>query len=271
MFEKTLNLIILSFAIGIILTICLLLRGRFTINFENVFKSDLKIAKLDKKFVILYALLLFPGTIYIINNLSSDAIIYFYFFAGFLILSIGGYILTKSRTAVLFGLIYPILFFNYWNIYTFNLIAVLFVVSLILLMSNIIPWKILKLFVVLVLIMDITLVFITRDMVVLGTKIMSLQIPILIHIPIGNGIAIGLGDIFIAGLLCLQFTKEKGYTKNLSLGFIWITTALLFILLFILTLYLPERMYPATIFVALSFMGATILFKRFLTFILQLS
>lgn len=263
MFEKILNSVILSFVIGIILTICLFLRGRFTINFENMLKSNLKNAELDKKHVILYALLLFPATIYIINNLSSDAILYFYFFVGFLILGIGGYILTKSRAAILFGLIYPILFFNYWNIYTFNLIAVLFVVSVILLMSNIIPWNILKLFVVLVLIMDITLVFITRDMVVLGNKILSLQIPILILIPFGNGVAIGLGDIFITGLLCLQFTKEKGYTKNLSLGFIWTTTALLFILLFMLTVYLPKRMYPATIFVALSFIGANILFKHF--------
>ncbi len=264
MFEKTLNLIILSFVIGFILTICLLLRGRFTINFENMLNNNPKNAELNKKHVIIYALLLFPATIYIINNLSLDAIIYFYFFVGFLVLGIGGYILTKSRMAILFGFIYPILYFYHWNIYSFNLIAILLVVSVILLISNIIQWNILKLFVVLILIMDITRVFITRDMVVLGSRIMSLQIPILIHIPIGNGLTIGLGDIFITGLLCLQFTKEKGYTSNKSLGFIWITTSLLFILLFIVIMYLPKQMYPATIFVTLSFMGAAILFKRFL-------
>lgn len=104
--------------------------------------------------------------------------------------------------------------------------------------------------------MDISLVFLTKDMVAFGNKILFLQIPILIHIPFGEGISIGLGDIFITGLLCLEFTREKEYSDNRSLKFVWIITALFFMILYLVKTYLPDQMYPATIFVGLSFICA---------------
>ncbi len=110
--------------------------------------------------------------------------------------------------------------------------------------------------------MDIILVFITKDMVHFGNKILSLQIPILIIIPFGQGITIGLGDVFVIGLLCVKFTKEKDYSGTKSLAFVWITAALFLIVLYVVGTYLPRQTYPATIFVALSFMGAAILFKK---------
>lgn len=96
-------------------------------------------------------------------------------------------------------------------------------------------------------------------MVALRSKILSLQIPILIHIPYGMGISIGLGEIFIMGLLCLHFTKEKALKNNKSLGFVWMATILLFISLYLVRSYLPQQAYPATIFVGLSFIGAVFL------------
>ncbi len=262
MFEKIINIIALSLVIGIILTICLLLRGRFAKNFEEIFKKSIGSFEINRRYVILYTLLFLPAIAYMLINLSSYVVLYFYFFAGFLILGSLGYILTKNLAAFFSGLIYPILYFNYWNIYTFNLIACLFAISIILLVNNIIKWNILKLFFVLILIMDIILVFITKDMVHVGNKIMSLQIPILIRIPFGQGIAIGLGDVFVIGLLCVKFTKEKEYTGTKSMAFVWITAALLLIVLFIVATYLPRQPYPATIFVALSFTGAAILFEK---------
>ncbi|VVB97097.1 Uncharacterised protein [uncultured archaeon] len=262
MFEKITNIIALSLVIGIILTICLLLRGRFSKNFEDILKQNIGSFEINRRYVILYTLIFIPTFIYIMLNLSSYIILYFYFFAGFLILGFLGYILTKNPAALLSGLIYPILYFNYWNIYTFNLIACLFAIFIILLMSNLIKWNLLKLFFVLLLIMDIILVFITKDMVHLGNKIVSLQIPILIFIPFGQGITIGLGDVFIIGLLCVRFTKEKEYAGTKSMVFVWITAALFLIVLFIVATYLPRQPYPATIFVALSFMGAAILFEK---------
>lgn len=257
-FEKLINITILSLIIGIALTICLLFRDRYAANFKNIFKDSLSV-KFGNRYVIIFALLLFPAVVYILKNLDKNILLYIYFIAGFLIIGTLGYILTGNKVTLLSGLIYPIIYFNYWNTYTFNLMAILLVVSLILLMSNIISWKASKLLFTLLLIMDITLVFITKDMVALGSKILSLQIPILIHIPYGRGISIGLGDIFIFGLLCLQFTKEKGYKNNKSLEFVWMTTAIFFIILYLVRYYLPEMTYPATIFVGLSFIGAAIL------------
>jgi hypothetical protein len=257
-FEKLINIAILSLIIGIILTICLFLRERFAANFKNIVNDNLTI-NFDTRYVMVFALILIPAVVSIFKNLDKDILLYIYFMAGFLTIGPAGYILTGSKAALISGLMYPILYFNYWNTYTFDLIAVLLGVSLILLMSNIISWKVVKLFFALLLIMDITLVFITKGMVTLGNKILSQQIPILIHIPYGRGISIGLGDIFILGLLGLLFTKEKGYKNNKSLKFMWMTTALLFIILYLVSSFLPERTYPATIFVGLSFIGATVL------------
>jgi len=257
-FEKLINIAILSLVIGIILTICLFLRGRFAANFKSIFKESLNV-KLENRYVILFALLLIPAVVYILKNLDKDVLLYIYFIAGFLILGPVGYILTRNKAVLLSGLIYPVLYFNYWNTYTFNLIAVLLAISLILLISNIISWSVLKLLFVLLMIMDIALVFITRDMVAFGHKILVLQIPILIHIPFGEGVSIGLGDIFITGLLSLGFTKEKEFSYNRSLRFVWIIAALFFIILYLVNAYLPHQMYPATIFVGLSFIGAIVL------------
>ncbi|HEY9245459.1 MAG TPA: hypothetical protein VIO11_01290 [Candidatus Methanoperedens sp.] len=258
-FEKLLNIVILSFIVGIIITVCLYLRERFSTNFERIFQESLNQEKLDKKYIIFFSLLIFPATVFILKNLNENIVLYFYFLAGFLILGSVAYILTGRKITILSGLIYPILYFNYWNIYTFNLTSVLLVISLILLMSNMISWKILRLFFILLLSMDIVLVFVTRDMVTFGHKILSLQIPILIHIPFGKGVSMGLGDIFIAGLLCMQFAKEKAYQKNKSLQLIWTNIAFLFIILYIVITYLPEQTYPATIFVGLSFFGAALI------------
>ncbi len=256
--EGLINIAILSLIIGIILTICLFLRKMFSSNFKSIFKENLNV-ELDNRYVILFALLLFPAIVYILKNLDKDILLYIYFIAGFLIIGPVGYILTRNKATLLSGLIYPILYFNYWNTYTYNLIAVLLAISLILLISNIISWGVLKLFFVLIMIMDITLVFITRDMVAFGNKILFLQIPILVHIPFGEGISIGLGDIFITGLLCLEFTKEKEYSDNRSFRFVWIITILFFIILYFVKAYLPHQMYPATIFIGLSFIGAIVL------------
>lgn len=53
-FEKLINIAILSLIIGIILTICLLLRERFAANFESLFKESLNI-KFDNRYAILFA------------------------------------------------------------------------------------------------------------------------------------------------------------------------------------------------------------------------
>ncbi|CAG0949773.1 hypothetical protein METP3_00139 [Methanosarcinales archaeon] len=255
-FEKIINIVILSCIIGSILTICLFLRKRFAAKFESIFKESFNNLDIDKRYLILFTLMLFPLAVYILKNLDKYILLYFYFLAGFVILGLFGFILTMNKAAILSGLIYPILYFNYWNTYTYNLIAALLAISLILLISNIMSWDILKLFFILLMIMDISLVFVTKDMVAFGNKILFLQIPILIHIPFGEGISIGLGDIFITGLLCLEFTREKEYSDNRSLKFVWIITALFFMILYLVKAYLPDQMYPATIFVGLSFICA---------------
>ncbi len=61
MFEKIINIIALSLVIGIILTICLLLRGRFAKNFEDILKQSTGSFEINRRYVILYALVFFPA------------------------------------------------------------------------------------------------------------------------------------------------------------------------------------------------------------------
>lgn len=121
-----------------------------------------------------------------------------------------------------FSIIPPIIFvmfyFFYWNLYTFNFFAVIFSVIIIIYLGALFSWKTTWIFTLLLTAMDFIQVFITGFMGESAGKMIELGLPVAIIIPAfpaNTAIILGLGDIFLAGLLTIQTGLKKGKTAGI--------------------------------------------------------
>ena len=121
-----------------------------------------------------------------------------------------------------FSIIPPIIFamfyIFYWNLYTFNFFAVIFSVIIIIYLGAIFSWKTTWIFTLLLTTMDFIQVFITGFMGESAGKMIELGLPVAIIIPAfpaNTSIVLGLGDIFLAGLLTIQTGLKKGHNIGL--------------------------------------------------------
>ncbi len=136
----------------------------------------------------------------------------------------------------------------YWNIYFFDFFAIAFAISVSVYLGSFFTWKTTVAFVVLLTVMDVIQVLITGHMIASGEKALSLGLPvgiILPTFPYSEGRTfIGLGDVFLFGLLSIQ-TKMK-YGRKLGLGSI-VSTTLFFSLLLTVLLNYDVGSFPATV------------------------
>lgn len=116
-----------------------------------------------------------------------------------------------------FSIVPPIIFatfyFFYWNLYTFNFFAVIFSVIIIMYLGALFSWKTTWIFTLLLTTMDFIQVFITGFMGESAGKMLELGLPVAIILPTfpaKTSIVLGLGDIFLAGLLTIQTGLKKG-------------------------------------------------------------
>jgi len=146
----------------------------------------------------------------------------------------------------------------YWNLVTFNMFAILFAIFISVYLGNLFTWKTTAVFVVLLTIMDIVHVLITGYIVESAERLVGeLSLPVVIIIPTfpseGLFIALGLGDIFLAGLLSIQ-TAQK-YGKKFALASIAAITAVFLILNTVLLNYFPHA-FPATVLIISGWLPA---------------
>jgi len=151
-----------------------------------------------------------------------------------------------------------------WTPYLMNLFAIIFAICISVYMGGLFSWKTTALFVVLLTLMDIVQVLITGFMIGASEKMITLRLPVMIIVPTfpsEGHIMLGLGDIFLSGLLSIQTMQKYGKKFGLvSVGAI----VIVFLLLENLLINLNITAFPATVFVIsgwLTAVGARHFFK----------
>ena len=138
-----------------------------------------------------------------------------------------------------------------WKWYLLDVFAVIFVVFITVYVGSFFTWKTTFAFAFFLTIMDIIQVLGTGYMVTTGEKVISLALPIFIVLPILPSLqflmALGLGDLFLTGLLGIQTAKKFG---NRFAMISILSMAMVFGIVEALMLtYSPEQALPATVMI----------------------
>ena len=154
-----------------------------------------------------------------------------------------------------------------WELYLLNFFAVVFAISISVYMGGLFSWKTTAVFVVLLTFMDLIQVLVTGFMVESSRRMVALQLPVMIVVPTfpSEGyILLGLGDIFLSGLLSIQSLQKYGR----RFGFVSaLAIALVFLLFETVLINSNVGFFPATVFVVsgwLVALGARYFHKSFL-------
>jgi len=137
-----------------------------------------------------------------------------------------------------------------WFPYLLNLYGIVFAVLIILYLGSLFTWKTTLIFSTLLTIMDVILVLVTGTMVSAATTTISLNLPVVVALPILpalNGIMLlGLGDFFFAGLLAIQTFKKFG--KSFAISSVIAMSASFFVFEALLLTYRPGP-FPGTVMI----------------------
>jgi len=162
------------------------------------------------------------------------------------------YVAVLPPALFIFLYLYP----NLWNLYWLNLFAVVFAVFVSVYLGSLFTWKTTAVFAALLTIMDIVQVFGTKFMVVSSEKMIGLLLPTMVILPTfpsEGWIILGLGDIFLSGLLVIQTTQKYGRKFGIVST---ISIASFFLLLETILLNYIVRYFPATAMVICGWLTA---------------
>ena len=148
-------------------------------------------------------------------TIPERAIMVFFLFAYSTTLFLFTYLIVpKWYLAVVAPAIFIALYFLFWNLILLNVFAVLFAICISVYLGNLFTWKTTAVFVGLLTVMDVVQVLLTGFMVESSGKAIGLQLPALIALPSfplqGYIMFLGIGDIFLSGLLVIQSTQRYG-------------------------------------------------------------
>jgi len=119
----------------------------------------------------------------------------------------------KWYVAILPPIAFVLLYQFYWRLLILNLFVAVFAIIIPIYLGVLFSWKTTLVFAGLLTIMDIIQVFGTRFMGELATKTIELKLPVLLMLPAYPAdatIVLGLGDLFLAGLLAVQTALRDG-------------------------------------------------------------
>ncbi len=190
------------------------------------------------------------------------AMMVFFLFAYSTILFLFTYLLApKWYLAVLTPTLFVALYIMYkdtylWNAYLppyipylLNFFAIIFAICISVYMGSLFTWKTTAAFVGLLTIMDIIQVLVTGHMVTSGEKGIALGLPVAIILPTfpyESRIILGLGDVFLFGLLSIETTRKYG--RKFGLASI-VSITVVFWLLQTILLNTSVKSFPATVLV----------------------
>jgi hypothetical protein len=188
----------------------------------------------------------------IVLALPEYALLGLFLFAYTAILFLFTYLFApKWYFALVPSALFLLTFFYWWNIFSFNLFAVIFAISVAVYMGGLFTWKTTAVFAALVTVMDIIQVLITGHMGEAFETAKTLELPAFIQLPMfptAGTTYLGLGDLFLFGLLSIQSTRKYGR----RFGFTSITVmAVVYLLLqtLLLNYYPLANGFPATVLV----------------------
>ncbi|MFQ5758579.1 MAG: hypothetical protein ACE5IF_02750 [Candidatus Bathyarchaeia archaeon] len=196
-------------------------------------------------------------------NIPEMAIVVFFLCAYSTVLFLFTYlIVSKFYLAVLTPALFIALYLLYrdtylWNVnipphtpYLLNLFAIIFAISVSVYLGSLFTWKTTAVFVALLTIMDVIQVLLTGFMVESGERMIALQLPVVIALPSfplqGYIMFLGLGDIFLSGLLIIQSTQKYGRRWGLATI---VAIGAVFLLLETVLMNSGIAAFPATVFV----------------------
>ncbi len=184
----------------------------------------------------------------IIAFIPQQAIMVLFLFSYSTILYLFAY-LTASKwyLAVLAPVLFIFLYVFYWNVYLSNFFAIVFAISISLYLGSSLTWKYIVIFVPLLTLLDLVQVWGTGFMGQAAEKLITLRLPAMISVtafPSAMEVALGLGDLFLAGILAIQSAQKYGRKFGL-LSIVAITA--FFSLFWIIQINLEVRYLPATV------------------------
>jgi presenilin-like A22 family membrane protease len=135
-----------------------------------------------------------------------------------------------------FAVLPPVLFLalylsGLWNIFFLDVFAIIFAVAISVYLGGLFSWTTVLAFAALISVMDVVQVFGTGFMGQAAAKFLDLRLPVFIQLPIfpfrfqegGGYFLLGLGDLFLAGLLAIQVVQKYGRRAGIiaaaSIGF----------------------------------------------------
>jgi hypothetical protein len=208
----------------------------------------------EKEFHLWHIILLVAATgimVTILVFIPTQSLLLLFTFSYAAILFLFTYLFVpKWYLAIVSPFLFIFLFLYYWNIYLFNFFAILFGISISIYMGKLFTWKTTVTFVSLLTIIDIIQVLVTRFTVVSAEKLIELGLPVGIILPTfpfaGGSTFLGLGDIFLMGLLVIQNARKYGR----KFGLVSIVSIVLVFFLFQTTILNSNiQNFPATVFV----------------------
>jgi len=138
-----------------------------------------------------------------------------------------------------------------WKYYLLDLFAILFIVFITVYVGSFFTWKTTFAFAAFLTIMDVIQVLGTGYMITTSKKIFDLSLPIFIVLPVVPSLealmALGLGDLFLTGLLGIQ--TEKKYGRRFAILAIVSMAVVFGIVEAIMLTYFPHQGLPATVMI----------------------
>jgi hypothetical protein len=195
----------------------------------------------------------------VIVSIPQYAILGLFLFAYTAILFLFTYLLVpKWYLAAVLPALFLFLFHYYWNDYLLTIFAIIFGIGISIYMGSLFTWKTTAAFTALLTIMDVIQVLITGNMANAFGTALTLQLPAFIKLPTFPTVGItylGLGDVFLFGLLSIQTTQKYG--KNFGLKSIVLMTLVYLLLQTILLNYYPlTNGFPATVLVVSGWLAS---------------
>jgi len=119
----------------------------------------------------------------------------------------------KWYLAIVSPAVFLVSYVYFWQLAVFNLFVTVFAVVITIYMSSLFTWRTVGAFAAILTIMDVFHVYVTGFMKQAAIEVIELKLPVILilpRIPSGNLIGLGMGDLFLAGLLAIQTAKKLG-------------------------------------------------------------
>jgi presenilin-like A22 family membrane protease len=206
--------------------------------------------------------------VYVLIFIPDQSLVALLSFAYVMVLFLFTYMFApKLYLAAVPPALFLFLFFFCWNIYFFDIFAVIFGIGITVYMGTLFTWKTTLAFVSLLTVVDIIQVLITGFTVASAQKALDLGLPVGVILPAvpfdGGYTFLGLGDIFFLGLLAIQSTQKYGKR------FGYVCVAVISVVFFVFqTAMLNSSLenFPATVFIISGWavsLAAKYLYHRF--------